>query len=197
MNTAAAFLAAERNGRLSVKEYEHISGELAALLQGIKTPRVRAVLHPKPVEYPNYAVSQNQYQQEAVTTGQNRQNSQKLVPDNMIPIRLYHITTADKIAGLVDEYVNIGNMEIVFLQSGDYIVDPIHPNWDGYLQIPARNINSVALAAMELEQVVKSHTLDFFEDEDRAADITVSFFAKDKSVMTTTEVLIAFDFTIM
>lgn len=197
MDTAAVFLAAERNGKLSVKEYEHLTTEITALLNGIKTPRIRAVLHPRPIPYPNYSIQQDEYQREQITTGQNRRNTQMLFPANMIPLRFYHKTTGDKIAGLVDEYVNIGNMEIVFVSTEDYMLDPTNPEWDGFTRIPSKNINTVALAAMGLEQIVKAHLTDFLNNEDRSADILVSFYAKDKSIMTTSEIIIAIDIVIL
>ena len=193
-----AFVAAERTGMLSDKQYMDIAATLTVLLDGIKTSQVRAVLHPRPTAYPGYVMTQEGMKEEAVTTSHNRPNSIKEVADSVIPIRLYDSISASLIAGLADEFIHIGNTELMFLMSDHAISDPTGLSEDSiYSAISMNHISSLLVAAMQLENAAKARTEDFFEAHNKAADIKVTFYAINKLVNPSTDVLVVFDFAVL
>lgn len=194
---AAVFTAAERNGQLSVEEYEKLANNLALLLSGIHTANVRAVLKPKPTPYPGYALTQKGYREEQVQRDHNRPNSIREVAANLIPIRLYHETQASFIIGLVDEFAHIGDVELMFITSDNAIIDPTGRSQQVYTNLSPSNISSLMFSAMQLEAKAKDRTEAFFEQERRGVDIKVSFYGVSKSINPSTPIMIVFDFLIM
>lgn len=197
MRTSEIFTAATKNGQLSEKEYVHLASSLATLLQGIKTQRIRAILKPKPGDYPGYQLNQGEYAKEKVSTSHNHMNTLRL-DDMSIPVRLYDICSSDLIAGLTDEMTPLSELGTVFLNNRHAITDPSGLSRHPYLHIDPTHLATLSMAKLELEEQARLRTMDFFEDEDRAVEIEVNFYSNDgKYVKPGSPVLVAFDFSIL